>query len=217
MLTALSQHLLQWEQFFRGLGWIGVLAYAFLIVALQLFCAPLSPVAVVAGLIFGVSRGFIAVELGTGLGAAINFLLSRYLARERVARWLNHHEKFRLIDAAIGREGWKIIALLRFCPIPFGLANYSYGLTAVGYVPYLLASVIAIIPANFFFVWFGATSRDALAVVSGTGKAPPGQTVFTIIGLAAFFLALSYVARVARAAVAPPESASSEPAPKKGP
>ncbi len=201
-MNALSSKFFEWEHFFRGLGWLGVFVYALLIVVVQLLCAPLSPVAVAAGLIFGVGRGFAAITLGTGIGAAVNFLVARHLARGRVARWLAHHEKFQLIDAAIGREGWKIIALLRVCPFPFGLANYSYGLTAVSFVPYLLATVLTIVPANFFFVWFGATSHDALAAASGEKAAPPGQMLFTAIGLVAFFCALTYVTKIARAAIA---------------
>jgi uncharacterized membrane protein YdjX (TVP38/TMEM64 family) len=208
MLSALSQHFLQWEGFFRSLGLFGVLAFAVAIVLLQLFCLPLSPFGIMAGIFFGVSNGFVAVELGTSLGAAINFLLSRYFVRERVARWLSHHEKFQLIDAAIGREGGKIVALLRFCPIPFGLANYSYGLTAVRFVPYIIATVLAIIPANFFFVWFGATSHDALAVLTGGAKATPGQAAFTVIGLLSFFVVLTYVGKIAHAAVSRPALAT---------
>ncbi len=222
MLSALSEYFLHWENFFHGLGFFGVVAFALCLVVLQMFCLPLAPFGIMAGLFFGVANGFFAIELGTGLGAAINFLLSRYFVRERIARWLSGHEKFQLIDAAIGREGWKIVALLRFCPIPFGLANYSYGLTAVRFVPYMLATVFAIIPANFFFVWFGATSHDALAVVTGGPKVAAAsaawgsfpvrmfgfsfvvevQAVFTVVGLIAFFVVLSYLAKLARAAIA---------------
>ncbi len=202
MLSALSQYFLHWENFFQGLGLFGVLMFALTLVVLQVFCLPLSPFGIMAGLFFGVANGFAAIELGTSLGAAINFFLSRYFLRERFAHWLSNHEKFQLIDAAIGREGWKIIALLRFCPIPFGLANYSYGLTAVRFWPYMLATVFAIIPANFFFVWFGATSHDALAVLTGGAKATPGQAAFTVIGLVAFFLVLTYIAKIARGAIA---------------
>jgi uncharacterized membrane protein YdjX (TVP38/TMEM64 family) len=201
MMSAFSQYLLQWQTFFQELGVLGLLAYVLLIVVIQMCCAPLSPVGIAAGLIFGLTRGFLVIEVGTALGAAVNFLLARYFMRRRVARWLGSNEKFLLIDAAIGREGWKIVALLRLCPIPFGIANYSYGLTAVRFVPYLLATLIAILPANFFFVWFGATSHDALATISSGSKTPPGQMIFTGIGLVAFFLALSYITRIARAAL----------------
>jgi uncharacterized membrane protein YdjX (TVP38/TMEM64 family) len=203
MVQAFSQKILESQQFFQQLGWLGVFAYALLIVAAQLFCLPLSPIAVAGGLIFGLGRGFVAITLGTALGAVVNFFISRYLARATVQRWLAHHEKFKLIDAAIGREGWKIIALLRFCPIPYGLANYSYGLTAVRFLPYWLATIFAVIPANFFFVWFGASSQDALATVSGAAQAaPPGKIIFTVVGLVSFFAALTYVTKIARAAVA---------------
>jgi uncharacterized membrane protein YdjX (TVP38/TMEM64 family) len=203
MLTSLSQYFLNWETFFHGLGFLGVLAFALTIVALQIFLLPLAPFGIMAGLFFGTVNGFIAVEIGTATGAAINFLLSRHFLRERIAHWLANHEKFQLIDAAVGRAGWKIIALLRFCPIPFGLANYSYGLTAVGFVPYLLATVFAIIPANFFFVWFGATSQDALKLLTGEAAITPGKSIFTVLGLVAFFLVLAYVGKIARAAIAP--------------
>lgn len=202
MMSALSQYVLQWQHYFHELGLFGMTLYVLVLVLLGILCVPLSPLSIAGGLIFGFGPGFFVVHLGTTLGAAVNFFMARYLARERVSRWLSHHEKFRLIDAAIGREGWKIIALLRFCPIPFGIANYSYGLTAVRFVPYLVATTLAIIPANVFFVWFGTTSNNALSAANGTAKAPPGQIIFTIIGLIAFFIALTYVTKVARAAVA---------------
>jgi hypothetical protein len=66
----------------------------------------------------------------------------------------------------------------------------------------MAATFVAILPANLFFVWFGATSNDALAVVSGEAKAGPGQFIFTAIGLVAFFSALTYMTRIARAAIA---------------
>jgi uncharacterized membrane protein YdjX (TVP38/TMEM64 family) len=202
-VNALSAKILESQQFFQGLGWLGVLAYVAVIVVVQFICLPLSPLAVAGGLIFGLGPGFAAITIGTGAGAVVNFLASRYLARATVQRWLAHHEKFKLIDAAIGREGWKIVALLRFCPIPFGIANYSYGLTAVRFLPYWLATLVACVPGNFFFVWFGASSQNAIAAVSGTGAAtPPGKIIFTVVGLVAFFCALTYVTKIARAAVA---------------
>jgi len=210
MISALSQQLLQWQHYFQDLGLLGIAAYMLVMVVVQVFCAPLSPAGIAAGIIFGLWRGFLTVEIATALGAALNFVVARHFARERVTRWLGHHEKFKLIDDAIGREGWKIVALLRLCPMPFGLANYCYGLTAVRFAPYMAATFVAILPANLFFVWFGATSNDALAAVSGEAKAGPGQFIFTAIGLVAFFAALTYMTRIARAAIAKKD----EPAPQ---
>ena len=187
---------------FQGLGWGGVLAYAGVIVVVQFCLAPLSPVAIAGGFIFGLGRGYVAITIGTAVGAALNFLLARYLARGFIARRLAQSGKYRLIDRAIGREGWKIIALLRFCPIPFGFANFAYGLTAIPFWPYFLATVVAIIPGNIFFVWLGATAHAGVEALVGAGRPRhPLEYVLMIAGLIAAFAAMTYISKVARAAL----------------
>jgi uncharacterized membrane protein YdjX (TVP38/TMEM64 family) len=202
-MLSLTQWLASSEEFFRSLGWLGILAFAGGIVLIQLFCGPTSPALITAGLIFGFGRGFLIAMLGTGLGAAVNFYVSRRLMRGAVARRLAQDAKFQLIDRAIGREGWKIVALLRFCPIPFGLANYCYGLTAIRFWPYLLSTVVAILLPNAFWVWLGVSAHAGLAVATGAEKARhPGEYALLAIGLVAGFFALAYIARIARAALA---------------
>lgn len=201
-MSALLEKFNSLHDSFQQLGWIGWLAFIGSVVLLQMFLVPLSPVAIAAGAIFGFRGGVLAITIGTNLGAIVNFLISRYIARGAVNRYLAHHEKFRLIDAAIGREGGKIVGLLRLCPIPFGLANYAYGLTAVRLWPYVAATFLAIIPANTFFVWLGVTAHEGMALASGTARARhPGEYVLLGVGLVAAFFALRYVTRVAKAAV----------------
>jgi len=205
-MTAILQHLLArldlWHDSLQQLGWLGVFGYAGGLIALQMVFIPLSVFAVAAGAIFGFWKGVIAITIGTNAGAIVNFLLSRYVARAAVTRYLAHHEKFRLIDAAIGREGGKIITLLRLCPMPFGVANYCYGLTAIPFGTYFLATFLAIIPANVFFVWIGASAHEGLSAATGAGHARhPGEYVLLGLGLIAGFCALKYIANVAKAAV----------------
>jgi uncharacterized membrane protein YdjX (TVP38/TMEM64 family) len=206
-MSALINWLNSSQDFFRQLDWLGVALFAAAIVLAQMFIAPLSPMAVGAGLIFGLGRGWVAITLGTGIGAAINFLIARYVARGAISRRLAGHEKFRLIDAAIGREGWKIVALLRFVPMPFGLANHAYGLTAISFWPYLFATVFAIIPANALLVWLGATAHAGLAAVTGTERPRhPAEYVLLAVGIVAALLALRHITKLARAAVAQVET-----------
>ena len=210
-MPQLTASLLAWLEQFQHLGWPGVFAYASGIVLLQLVGFPLSPFAIGAGSAFDFWRGFVAITIGTNAGAAVNFLISRHLARNAVNRWLGHHEKFRLIDTAISREGWKIIALLRLCPMPFGLANYAYGLTAIGFWPYFLATFVAIIPANCFFVWLGASAHHGLAAAAGAEQAKnPGEYVIVAVGLVAAFFALRHITKLAKAAVAKVDAPAAE-------
>jgi len=191
------------QQYFQNMGWLGVLAFAGVTLAVQLFLAPTSPLAIAGGLFFGFSGGLVSIEIGTTLGIVVNFLIARYVARNAIAHRLEKHEKFRLIDEAIGREGGKIVLLLRFCPIPFGLSNFCYGLTAVRFWPYFFASMIGIIPGNLFFTWLGTTAHDSLsAVLGGHRDRHPIEYVMMFVGVAAGFIALTYISRIARAAVA---------------
>ena len=206
----LIDHLPDYIEKFQQLGWLGVLAYAGAIVLLQVVILPLAPVALAGGGFFGFLKGFIAITLGTNAGAALNFLISRHLARNVVQRWLGHHEKFRLIDSAVGREGWKIIALLRLCPIPFGLANYAYGLTAVGFWPYMLATFIAIIPANCLFVWLGTGIHDLATIFDPHRAKSPVETAVFVVGIVVAFFVLRHITKLAKAAVAKVEHPSVE-------
>lgn len=214
-MAAILQHLLSrldlWHDTLRAWGWLGLLGFSFGLVLLQMIFIPLAVFAVAAGAIFGFWKGVLAITLGTNIGAVINFVIARYVARGAVTRYLAHHEKFRLIDAAIGREGGKIIALLRLCPMPFGLCNYCYGLTAVPFWKYFLATFLAIIPANCFFVWVGTSAHEGLSAFTGASRPHhPGEYVLVGVGIVAAFCALSYITRVAKNAIARTEPTQDE-------
>jgi uncharacterized membrane protein YdjX (TVP38/TMEM64 family) len=191
------------QQYLDDLGGWAILAFAVVFLVVQMLMIPGAPLGLAAGFFFGFERGWMALMLGCTLGATVNFWIARTFARDWVQRRFGNNEKFQLIDRAIGREGWKIVALLRFVPIPFGLANYSYGLTPVRFVPYILATFFAIIPANSLFVWIGATTQGELATVLGKERPRhPLEYVLLIAAVVAALLALRYVAKIARAAVA---------------
>ena len=213
-MSALTHWLSASQDFFHQLGWLGILAYIGLMVVVTLSMAPLSPVSIAAGFIFGLRGGLIAVTLGTAAGAAINFLISRHVAREAISRRLAKNEKFQLIDEAIGREGWRVIALLRFCPLPFGFANYAYGLTAIPFWPYMMGTVLAIIPANVFFVWLGAGAHAGMEVALGTNRPRhPFEYAMMGFGLVAGLAAMIYIGKVARTAINRPSLAAAKRAP----
>ncbi len=201
------QQLIHWLESLQSsliaLGWLGLLAFALIFAAAQLFAfIPGSPLAMAAGFFFGFGKGFIALTLGCALCSALNFLISRHLARDIIARRLGSHPKFRLIDSAIARGGWKIIALLRFVPIPFGIANYAYGITPVRFWTFFGATMLAIIPANSLFVSMGATFQGSLATLFSKDRPhSPFEIALPIIGIIAAFLVFRYVSKMAAAAV----------------
>jgi uncharacterized membrane protein YdjX (TVP38/TMEM64 family) len=206
MLEQLVQFLIRFlemlQAWFAHNPSLSVFVFAAIFVLMQLFMVPVAPMGLAAGLFFGFGKGWLALMLGCSIGATVNYLISRHFARAYVHRKLGHHKAVRLIDTAIARGGWKTVALLRFVPIPFGLANYCYGLTPIRWVPYILATCLAISPANSLFVWMGSTFQGELSALLGKGRPHHWlEYVFMAAGITAGILALSYIAKLAKNAV----------------
>lgn len=180
------------ETYLNSLGNLGILGsaiFVFSFAGLSMLGLPLIPFAVAGGLLFGMTGGLAWVVAGSTLGAAIGFLLSRYVARDRFVRLMNKHQQFATIDQAIYREGWKIVGLLRMCPIPFGVSNYAYGLTKVPFRHYLAATVLGMLPGETVFVYLGAAGRQ-FGEVGGS----PAVKVLSWVGIGAL-MAVIVVAR----------------------
>lgn len=93
--------------------------------------------------------GTVIVSVSATVGAALAFLIARYLARGKIEQKVSSNQKFKQIDRAIGAQGAKLVFLLRLSPlIPFNVSNYFYGLTAVRFWPYVLASWIGTLPGT---------------------------------------------------------------------
>jgi uncharacterized membrane protein YdjX (TVP38/TMEM64 family) len=170
-----------------------ILGYAVATVAFL----PGSILTLASGFIFGLVQGTIYSLIGATLGASAAFLIARYVARSRIERKIAGNAKFAAIDKAVGREGFKIVALLRLSPaFPFNLLNYALGLTKVRFLPYLIACA-AMLPGTLLYVYYG-TALGSLADLASS-KTPKGAGFWTLlgVGLAATILVTTFVTRLA--------------------
>lgn len=159
---------------------------------------PAVPLTLGAGAAWGLKKGFLLVSAGSTLGAITAFLVSRTALRGWVEGKLGADPRFRALDRAVEREGWRAVALLRLSPvIPFNLLNYAFGLTKVPLGQYALASWVGMMPGTLLYVWIGAAAGDA-----ARGQAPPAKWALTAVGLAATAGAVVLVSRAAKKALA---------------
>lgn len=177
------EHLLERCEQLASMGTTGLLLFIGIYVLSSLLCLPCLPFTLLAGAIFGFGWGLVAVMIGLAGGAAGNFLLARHLGRGPLAKRLLARPRLSLVDKAVAREGWRIVALLRFCPIPFGFSNYVYGLTAIEFWHYLGASMMGLLPGTAVFVYLGAEGMRSLQSVGGEDARHPLQ--YFLIGMAA--------------------------------
>jgi len=185
-----------------GTGFAGMAVFTALYVVGALLFVPGSILTVGAGAIFGLFLGTAAVSVGSTLGAGLAFLIGRYLARERVARWVEGNPKFAAVDTAVGRAGGRIVLLTRLSPLfPYNLLNYLFGLTRVGFWSYLLASWIGMLPGTLLYVYLGVAGRAAALTSVGPGIGNGWEAIFWGVGLLATALLTYTLTRLARRAL----------------
>jgi pyruvate/2-oxoglutarate dehydrogenase complex dihydrolipoamide dehydrogenase (E3) component/uncharacterized membrane protein YdjX (TVP38/TMEM64 family) len=201
LFLPVRQWFMEFESYVKSLGAVGPVVVVLAYVLCTVLFIPGSAITVGAGTLFGLKTGFVVVVLGANLGALCSFLLARTFLREKVAVWAAANPKFRSLDQAIGRQGFKMVLLTRLSPVfPFVLLNYFLGLTAVRTGAYILANLIGMLPATFLFVYIGAAARDAIA---GQMDAAASfyQQILKYVGLAATIAVVVVVTRIARKAL----------------
>ena len=180
-----------------GLGWLGPFFFGlFYALAVVLF-VPGSALTIAGGVTFGLALGTLTVFVGANVGAALAFLIARYVLRGRVERLLANRPALRAIDRAVETQGWRIVFLTRLSPVfPFSAQNYFYGLTGATFHQYVAASLVGMFPGTLLYVYIGAAGAE-VAEASG-GAASWGQTALLVAGLAATAAVVVLVTRVAR-------------------
>jgi uncharacterized membrane protein YdjX (TVP38/TMEM64 family) len=158
----------------QGLGVWGPVVFILGYAAATVAFAPGAVLTLAAGALFGLVYGTIYTLAGATLGASLAFLVARYVARGAVEHRIAGNARFQAIDRAVGREGFKIVALLRLSPVfPFNLLNYALGLTRVRFLDYFAASA-AMLPGTLLYVYYGKAAGSLAAAFAGGGAGAAG-------------------------------------------
>ncbi len=162
---------------------------------------PGSILTLAAGALFGLVRGTAYAFAGATLGAAAAFLIARYLARRPVEKRIGDDPRFRRLDESIGREGRRVVFLLRLSPVfPFALLNYALGLTRVSFADYLVASV-GMLPGTLLYVYQGVVVGEITSLGAAGVERGAGYYVVLFLGLVATVVVTVLVTRLARRAL----------------
>jgi len=149
------------------LGVWGPLAFILIYIFITITILPAIPITVAGGIIFGPVMGVVYTAMGAGLGLSFSFLIARYIARESIEKKFGNTPIFKKIDQGVRKDGWFILAITRLIPIfPFGIQNYVYGLTSIGFFKYMILSIIFVLPGSSVYVMLaGAFTSGDKAIV----------------------------------------------------
>lgn len=167
------------EAWVAAAGWAGPVVFVALYAVGAVFFLPGSVMTLAGGALFGPVWGTLLNLAGATLGAALAFLVARYLASE----WVANRTGGRLarIIRGVEAEGWRFVAFTRLVPLfPFNLLNYALGLTRIPLVSYAVTTFICMAPGALAYTYVGYAGRQAIA-----GGETAIQTALIALGLLA--------------------------------
>ncbi|MFM7365037.1 MAG: TVP38/TMEM64 family protein [Cuspidothrix sp.] len=157
------------------------------------------------GYLFGLLWGSIYVLIAALSGAILSFLIGRYLSRNWVYKQLEKYPKFKLIDQAVAKEGWKIVLLTRLSPIfPFNLLNYGFGVTQISIRDYILGS-LGILPGTIMYVYVGSLAVNITMITTSnqliSTEVQIWKFIMQLTGLTATILTTIYITKISQKAL----------------
>ncbi len=194
-LLPVDEWLKSFNQWIESLGVWGYVIFAAVYIVATVLLAPGAPLTIAAGLAFS-GWAFPLVVLAATIGAALAFLVARYLVRARVERMTESKPRMKAVDQAVTEDGWKVVILLRLSPmVPFNLQNYFFGVTDIRFWHYVAATFIGIMPGTAIYVYLGA-----IGAAAGSGSQGGAlKWTFFGIGLIATIVVTVLVTRKAKA------------------
>ena len=171
------------EAWINDAGVLAPIAFIFIYALVTVLFLPGSVITLAGGALFGPVLGTFLNLTGATLGAALAFLISRYLASDWIADKAGGRAR-QLINGVEG-EGWRFVAFTRLVPLfPFNLLNYALGLTRIRFLHYLIATYVFMLPGAIAYTWLGYAGREAIG--GGEGLIQKVLIALALLAVVAF-------------------------------
>ena len=139
----------------------------------------------IAGALFGLSKGTVIVSFASTVGATLAFLLSRFLLRNYVERRFG--TVVGRVNQGIAKDGAYYLFGLRLVPgFPFVVINLVMGLTRLRIWTFYWVSQLGMLPGTAVYVWAGSSAPTLKEIAdNGVGSILNWQVIvaFVLLGL----------------------------------
>jgi uncharacterized membrane protein YdjX (TVP38/TMEM64 family) len=198
----LGQWITDLAQGARETGPLGVGLFFVAYVVSTVAGLPGSVLTLALGFAYGPFWGLAIASPASVTGAICALLLGRTLLRDWAAKKAGGSARARAIEAAVAREGFKLVLLLRLSPIvPFNLLNYVLSLTSVRLGTYVIGSAVGMLPGTALYVYLGSLAPSAAELSSVAQDGGAARTTLYVIGLLATVAVVVVGTRAARRAL----------------
>ncbi len=151
------------KELIRGYGAAGPFVFLVLAVALTAVGCPRLIFSVVAGMLFGFSRGLFISLAGTIAGSYLTFIFARWSGRTWV---LNHLPKHKMLDMALNTHSILAVALVRQMPLASILINFMISITRVSHSTFLAGTLLGYLPSSTIATLSGSSLGKQASVTS---------------------------------------------------
>jgi uncharacterized membrane protein YdjX (TVP38/TMEM64 family) len=140
------------------------IAYVFLHIVFAVCLIPCSPMALIAGAIWGKWMGLCISILAALLSSCTTFCLSRKYLKKKIYTFLSkRYSKTDWFLTQTKQHGWMFVASVQLNPAaPASALGYLFGLTGIEFSQYALLTILFMIPLQIILVVVGDSFSQAL-------------------------------------------------------
>lgn len=149
----IAEGLQRWTE---SLGYWGASVYLAAFVFFTVCSLPVWPMPFIAGALFGTLLGTALASLSIAVAATVTFWLSRFLRRTWLREHLEKSPRMRALEKTVEKSDWKAVAAIRVSHmLTFGMQNYAFGLTHIGFRTFVVTTVLVTFPGTLLQVYLG--------------------------------------------------------------
>lgn len=138
------------------LGFWGFTVYAVAFLLMSILSVPVWTMPFVAGAVFGTVWGTVIASVSCVVSAAVCFLIARALRETWLRKWFESSARMRALERVVEVSNWKIVAAVRLSHfMTFGMQNYAFGLTKIGFWTFLITTWLVTLPGTLLQVYLG--------------------------------------------------------------
>jgi uncharacterized membrane protein YdjX (TVP38/TMEM64 family) len=195
------EHHIDWiDAWITNLSPWSVLAFVGLFVVGTSVLIPESVFSIMAGALFGLAWGTVAIVAGSLLAAALQYALSQRLLRTRITRAVARSPSLAAIQRSVCRDAFRLQALLRLTPLNPATVSYMLGAAGVRFFGFMLAC-LALVPTLFIEVYIGYAGKHVARMAGRGTPAVYLHDVAVLGGLVVTIIVMVLLSRMARRAI----------------
>lgn len=197
----LDTHISSIETWIAGLGPWALLAFVVLFVLSTTVLVPDTILCIIAGALFGLGWGSIAIICGALIAGAFQFALAQYFLRAPIEARIVSRPALAAIQKAVIHDEFRLQLLLRLTPLNPATMNYVLGAGGVKFAGFMIASM-AQIPNLIIEVYFGRASKHIASIAGSSKQSNLAQDLIMIGGVVVCVIVMIIVSRMAQKALA---------------